>query len=288
MSRETIGLLLGFLGVVIFGATLPATRAAVADLAPWFVTMGRAAVAGLLAALVLVGLRRKPPTRAQLPDLLIASFCVVVGFPGLIGLAMQTVPASHGGVVLGILPLVTALFGALFAGDRPSRAFWGWSLLGSFLVIVFAIRDAGMTLMLGDVYLFCSVFAAGLGYVFSARLSRAMPGWEVISWAVIVALPITVPMSLWLQPADWGAVRTSAWIGFGYAALFSMYIGFFAWNAGLAMGGVARVSQVQLLQTFVTLVISAFLLGERIEAVTIIFAVAVMAVVLMGRRSPVR
>jgi drug/metabolite transporter (DMT)-like permease len=288
MSRETIGLLLGFLAVVIFGATLPATRAAVADLSPWFVTMGRAAVAGLLAALVLLVLRRRPPTKAQLPDLAIASFCVVVGFPGLIGLAMQTVPASHGGVVLGILPLATALFGALFAGDRPSPAFWGWSLLGSLLVVAFAIRDADMSLTLGDVYLFFSVFAAGLGYVFSARLSRAMPGWEVISWAVVVALPITIPISLWLQPADWSVVRTSAWIGFGYVALFSMYLGFFPWNAGLAMGGVARVSQVQLLQTFVTLAISAFLLGERIETMTILFAIAVVIVVLLGRRAPIR
>jgi drug/metabolite transporter (DMT)-like permease len=201
---------------------------------------------------------------------------------------MQTVPASHGGVVLGILPLATALFGALFAGDRPSPAFWGWSLLGSLLVIIFAIRDADMTLTLGDIYLFFSVFAAGLGYVFSARLSRSMPGWEVISWAVVVALPVTIPMALWLQPTDWAAVRMSAWVGFGYAALFSMYLGFFPWNAGLAMGGVARVSQVQLLQTFVTLAISAFLLGEHIETMTIIFAVAVMAVVLMGRRAPVR
>jgi drug/metabolite transporter (DMT)-like permease len=288
MSRETTGLLLGFLGVVIFGATLPATRAAVADLSPWFVTAGRAAVAGLLALAVLAVMRRSLPERNLWRDLAIASFCIVIGFPGLIGLAMQTVPASHGGVVLGILPLATALFGAIFGGDRPSLAFWFWSVVGAALVILFAIRDADMMLTMGDIYLFLSVFAAALGYVFSARLSRHMPGWEVVSWAVVVALPVTVPLAFWLQPADFAAVRFSSWIGFGYAAVFSMYLGFFPWNAGLAMGGVARVSQVQLLQTFVTLAVSATLLGERIDLVTVGFAIAVVLVVLLERRAPVK
>jgi drug/metabolite transporter (DMT)-like permease len=287
VSRETIGLLLGLLGVIIFGATLPATRAAVADLSPWFVTMGRAAIAGVIAAAVLLASMRPLPPKAMLTDLLIASVCIVVGFPALIGLAMQTVPASHGGVVLGILPLATALFGAIFGGERPSLTFWVWSLIGAALVIAFSIRDADMTLTLGDIYLFFSVFAAALGYVFSARLSRLLPGWEVISWAVVIALPFTVPIALWLMPADPGAVRTSAWLGFAYAAIFSMYLGFFPWNAGLAMGGVARVSQVQLLQTFVTLTVSATLLGEVVDMTTIAFAVAVVVVVLLGRRAPI-
>ncbi len=287
MSRETLGLLLGFLGVVIFGATLPATRAAVADLAPWFVTTGRAAVAGLLAAVVLIALRRPVPDRALWRELVVASSCVTLAFPGLIGLAMQTVPASHGGVVLGILPLATALFAAMFSGDRPSRAFWFWSAAGAALVVAFSLRESDLKVTAGDGYLFLSVFAAALGYVFSARVSRHMPGWEVISWAVVVALPVTLPLAFWLQPVDPSAVRFSAWLGFGYAAVFSMYLGFFPWNAGLAMGGVARVSQVQLLQTFVTLGVSAALLGERVDLVTLVFAVAVVGVVLLGRRAPV-
>jgi drug/metabolite transporter (DMT)-like permease len=287
MPRETLGLLLGLLGVVIFGATLPATRAAVADLAPWFVTTGRAAVAGGLAAIVLAVLRRPVPNKALWRDLAVASSCVTLGFPGLIGLAMQTVPASHGGVVLGILPLATALFAAIFSGDRPSRAFWFWSAVGAALVVVFSLRDSDLKVTVGDVYLFLAVFAAALGYVFSARVARHMPGWEVISWAVVVSLPITLPLAFWLQPADPGAVRFSAWAGFAYAALFSMYLGFFPWNAGLAMGGVARVSQTQLLQTFVTLGLSAVLLGERIDLVTVCFAVAVVGVVLLGRRAPI-
>jgi drug/metabolite transporter (DMT)-like permease len=288
ISRETLGLLLGFVGVVIFGATLPATRAAVVDLAPWFVTTGRAAVAGLIALGVLLILRRRFPKRELWPNITIVSFCVCFGFPGLIGLAMQTVPASHGGVVLGILPLGTAICGALFAGERPSTGYWICGILGAVLVVAFAMRESDMVLTIGDVYLFLSVIAASVGYAFSGKLSRDMPGWEVISWALIVALPLTIPLALWLMPADPSVVRSSAWIGFAYAAIMSMYLGFFPWNAGLAMGGVARVSQVQLLQTFVTLVISALILGEKIDAETMIFAVAVVGVVMLGRMTGIK
>ena len=288
MTRETLGLLLGFLGVVIFGATLPATRAAVADLAPWFVTHGRASAAGCIALVVLLVLRRALPSRDLWRDLAIASICLVIGFPGFIGLAMQSVPASHGGVVLGILPLATALFGALFTGERPSTAYWICGIVGALLVVGFAIRDADMTLTLGDIYLFLAVLVSSLGYVFSARLARHMPGWEVISWAVVIALPVTLPMTFWLQPADWSVVRPSAWIGFAYVAVMSQYVGFFAWNAGLAMGGVARVSQVQLLQTFVTLLVAAAFLGETIDLVTLLFAIAVVGIVLAGRWAPIK
>jgi drug/metabolite transporter (DMT)-like permease len=288
ISRETLGLLLGFLGVVIFGATLPATRAAVVDLAPWFVTTGRAAVAGFIALAVLLLLRRRLPAHALWRDIIIVSLCVCFGFPGLIGLAMQTVPASHGGVVLGILPLGTAICGAIFTGERPSPAYWICGIIGALLVVAFALRESDVTLTIGDIYLFLSVIAASIGYAFSGKLSREMPGWEVISWALVIALPMTIPLAIWLMPADPLAVRNSAWIGFAYAALMSMYLGFFPWNAGLAMGGVARVSQVQLLQTFVTLIVAAIFLEERIDAVTIVFAVAVVAVVLLGRLTAVK
>jgi drug/metabolite transporter (DMT)-like permease len=291
MSRDSLGYLLGFIGVVIFGGTLPATRAAVADLAPWFVTMGRAAVAGILALALLVALRRRLPPRDLWPDLALAAAALVIGFPGFIGLAMQTVPASQGGVVLGILPLATAVCGALFAGDRPPPAFWAWGVAGAALVVAFTLKDTGLTVSVGNIYLLAAVVVTGVGYVFSARVSRRMPGWETISWCCVLALPLTLPAALWLRPVDPGAVSWSAWAGFAYSAVMSQYLGFFAWNAGLVMGGVARVSQVQLLQTFVTLGLSALLLGERIDGVTLAFAVAVMGVVLAGRaasRGPVR
>jgi drug/metabolite transporter (DMT)-like permease len=283
MSRETIGYLLGLLGVVIFGATLPATRLAVADLAPWFVTTGRAAVAGLLALAVLSVMRRPLPPRDLWFDLCFASAALVIGFPGLIGLAMQTVPASQGGVVLGILPLATAVAGTLFAGDRPRWPFWLWGAAGAALVLSFTIWKNGLVLAQGNLYLLAAVVVTGLGYVFSARASRRMPGWETISWCCVIALPATLPAALLLWPPDLAAVRAPAWAGFAYVAVMSQYVGFFAWNAGLAMGGVARVSQTQLLQTFLTLAVAAAILGERIDAVTGLFAIAVVGVVLAGR-----
>jgi drug/metabolite transporter (DMT)-like permease len=287
-SRESLGLMLGFLGVVIFGGTLPATRLAVADLAPWFVTMGRAAVAGLMALAVLLILRRSLPPKDLLRSFMIVALCLVVGFPGFAGLAMQTVPASHGGVVLGILPLATAICGAIFAGERPSPGYWICGIIGAVLVLVFAFRGSGMHLALGDIYLFLAVVVCSIGYAFSGRLSRQMPGWEVISWALVLSLPITIPVSIWLMPSDFSAVRASAWLGFAYAAVMSMYLGFFPWIAGLALGGVARVSQVQLLQTFVTLAISAVFLGEVIDLTTVGFAIAVVGVVLVGRFTAVK
>lgn len=283
MSRETLGYGLGLLAVVIFGATLPATRLAVADLAPWFVTMGRAAVAGLLALAVLAVLRRPLPPRDLWPDLALASVALVIGFPGLVGLSMLTVPASQGGVVLGILPLATAVAGAIFAGDRPRWPFWAWGVTGAALILAFTVQKNGIVLAEGNLYLLAAVAVTGLGYVFSARISRRLPGWETISWCCVLALPVTLPSALCLWPADIGAVGLPAWAGFAYVAIMSQYIGFFAWNAGLAMGGVARVSQTQLLQTFVTLAVSALVLGERIDGATLLFAVAVVGVVLAGR-----
>ncbi|MFM9975482.1 MAG: DMT family transporter [Beijerinckiaceae bacterium] len=288
LSRETQGLLLGFLGVVIFSGTLPATRLAVVDLAPWFVTMGRAAVAGLMALGVLVFLRRAWPQKAQWRDFAIVALCLIIGFPGFIGLAMLTVPASHGGVVLGILPLATAICAALFNGERPSLQYWICGIIGAVLVVFFALRESGMQVVLGDLYLFCSVVVCAVGYAYSGRLSRQMPGWEVISWALVFSLPVTIPVTLWLMPADVSSVRTSAWLGFAYAAVMSMYLGFFAWNAGLALGGVARVSQVQLLQSFATLAVSAVFLGESIEPATLFFALAVVGVVLLGRLAAIK
>lgn len=288
MNRETLGLLLGLLGVCIFGATLPATRVAVSELAPWFVTSGRAAVAGLLALGVILLLRRPVPAQSEWLRIITASACLVVGFPGFIGLAMQTVPASHGGVVLGIMPLATAIFGAFLSGERPSAAFWVCGVLGATVVVGFTLRESAFQLSLGDAYLFGGIVCTALGYVISADLTRTRPGWEVISWQVVAALPLTVPLALWLMPAAPASISLRPWLGFAYLALFSQYIGFFAWNAGLALGGVARVSQVQLLQTFVTLGVAALVLGEHIGLDTILFAVLVIAIVLMGRVARIR
>ena len=285
LSRETLGLIIGTIGVIIFGVTLPMTRIAVVSLDPWFVTMGRAALAGLVALCVLVVLKRSVPTRSELMRLGVAAVFVIVGFPGFTGFAMRLVPASHGGVVLGILPLVVALFGAIAARERPSVGFWLSALAGAALVIGFSLRDGEGGLGLGDVLLLGAVLSAASGYTVLAGLTKSRPGWEVISWTVVISLPVTLPFAVLTAPSDLFAVPLPHWGAFLYLGLMSQYVGFFFWNTGLAMGGQARVSQTQLLQTFVTLAFAAWVNGEQVDLLTWIFAVAVVGVVLIGRRT---
>jgi len=285
MSRQTLGMGLGFIGIAIFGGTLPATRLAVEGLDPFFITLGRAAASGLLSAGLLLILRRRWPNTRQIRTMLICIVTLVLGFPGLMALAMLTVPASHGGVVLGILPLTTAAAASLILGERPSLRFWLLAGLGTTVVVVFALRDSGGEIAIGDIYLFLAAVSTSIGYVFSADLSHDMPGWEVISWILVLALPLTLPLAIWLWPANPGAVPAAAWVAFAYVSVFSMFVGFFAWNAGLVMGGVARVSQVQLLQTFVTLGLSAVINGEHVGPSTIAVAALVVAIVAAGRNA---
>ena len=285
LSRETLGLIIGTIGVIIFGVTLPMTRIAVVSLDPWFVTMGRAALAGLVALCVLVVLKRSVPTRSELMRLGVAAVFVIVGFPGFTGFAMRLVPASHGGVVLGILPLVVALFGAIAARERPSFGFWLSALAGAALVIGFSLRDGEGGFGLGDILLLGAVLSAASGYMVLAGLTKSRPGWEVISWTVVISLPVTLPFAVLTAPSDLFAVPLPHWGAFLYLGLMSQYVGFFFWNTGLAMGGQARVSQTQLLQTFVTLAFAAWVNGEQVDLLTWIFAVAVVGVVLIGRRT---
>lgn len=284
--RVGLGMALGLIGVAIFGGSLPATKLALVDFSPAFVTFSRAAMAGFAGAALLLALRRRFPREALSP-ILWSALLLGFGFSGFMALGMASVPASAGGVVLGIMPLGTAILAALFAGERPSRAFWVWGFVGGALVVVFALRDSGGGLSIGYVWLFLAAASSTTGYLFSAKLARVMPGWEVISWAMTAALPAALIGSyLTFEPQYVEASATSL-IALLYAGFFAMFLGFFAWNAGLAMGGIARVSQVQLLQVFFTLAISAFVVGERIDAATIGFAVAVAASVWMGRRAKI-
>lgn len=285
LSPQTIGMGLGFIGITIFGGTLPATRLAVSGLDPFFITVGRAAASGLLSGALLLLLRRRWPSARQIRTMIVCIATLVFGFPGLMALSMQTIPASHGGVVLGILPLTTAVAASLILGERPSLRFWLLASLGTVVVVAFALRDSGGEIAIGDIYLFLAAIATSIGYVFSADLSHEMPGWEVISWILVLALPLTLPLAIWLWPADPAAVPASAWIAFAYVSVFSMFIGFFAWNAGLVIGGVARVSQVQLLQTFITLGLSAIINGEHVGPSTIAVAALVVAIVAAGRNA---
>lgn len=284
--RPALGYALGLIGVVIFSGTLPATRFAVETFDPWFITFGRAALATAFAMATLTLLRRQLP-RKHVPALLLAGLLLVYGFPGFMGLAMLTVPSSHGGVVLGILPLATAVFATLWAGERPSPLFWLCAIIGSVLIIIFALLDGAWGFAIGDLWLLFAGLAASAGYVISGKLSRNMPGWEVICWALVLTAPASfLATFLTWEPAYRDASASALW-AFVYLGLGSMFLGFFAWNAGLALGGMARVGQLQLFQTFFTVALGAWLLGETVTLETWGFAFAILVVVLLGRKARV-
>jgi drug/metabolite transporter (DMT)-like permease len=285
VSRARLGLLLGFVGMAIFGGTLPATRIAVSEIDPIALTSLRTAIAGLCSLALLLVLRRPLPPRALWPQLMITMLCVAILFPLLMSLGMQRVDASHGGVVLGILPIATALVAVAITHERPRPLFWIASVGGAALVVAFALRQGGGTLSAGDLLLFAAVAVAAVGYAFSGRLTSQMPGWEVISWVLVIALPVSIPAAALTMPADIGHIALKPWLGLLYVALFSQWIGFFAWNAGLAMGGIARVSQIQLLQPFITFVLAACFNGETITPSIVLFASAVVATVAISTRT---
>jgi drug/metabolite transporter (DMT)-like permease len=285
VSRERLGLLLGFIGMVIFGGTLPATRIAVSQIDPIALTALRTAIAGLCSLALLVALRRKPPPRALWPQLVIAMLCVAVVFPLLMSMGMQRVDASHGGVVLGVLPIATALAAVVVAHERPRPLFWIASVAGAALVIAFSLRQGGGTFSTGDLLLFAAVAVSAIGYTFSGRLASHMPGWEVISWILVIGLPLSLPAAVLTMPHDVGQIALKPWLGLLYVALFSQWIGFFAWNAGLAIGGIARVSQVQLLQPFVTFALASIFNDETITLQILLFAAAVVVTVAISTRT---
>jgi len=285
LSRETLGLLLGFIGVAVFGGTLPATRIAVSAIDPIALTALRTAIAGLCSLVLLIVLRRPLPPRRLWPQLAVAMLGVCILFPFLMALAVQTVDASHGGVVLGILPVATALVAVLITHERPKPLFWIASMVGAALVVGFALRQGGGTLSSGDLLLLAAVAVSAIGYAFSGRLTAEMPGWEVISWVLVMGLPISLPAAVFTLPADLTDIPLKPWLALLYVALFSQWIGFFAWNAGMAMGGIARVSQVQLLQPFITFALAACFNGETITLQTVLFASAVVATVAISTRT---
>lgn len=290
MSAESRGLAWGALGVLIFALTLPMTRLAVGDagdpqLSPAFVTAGRAALAGLLSVAWLRLAGAPVPPRALWPALAASALGTVVGFPLFLALALREVDAMHAAVVTGVLPLGTAVVGALVLRQRPSAAFWAAALAGCTLVLGYAAWQGGGRLGAADGLLGLAVLSASGGYVAGARAGAVLPAPQVICWVLVGSLPLTLPVALALWPA--APVRPSAWLGFGYAAVFSMWLGFFAWYRGLVLGGVVRVSQVQLLQPFLALIAAALLLGERPDGATLLCAAAVLAVVFLGRRTRV-
>ncbi len=287
LSDRTRGLLWGALGVLAFSVSLPATRVALlGGMSPAFVSFGRAGVAGVLSLVVLVAWRQRWPGWRVVGRLLSTSAGIVFGFPLFIGFALKRVPAAHGIVVTGLLPAMTAVFAVVRGGERPSVLFWLAALAGLGCVMAFAWVAGGGVVAPADLLLLGAVVTGAWGYAEGAVLSRTLGAVRVICLVLVASVPLTVPLMAWAATSvDWGAVTPAAWLGFSYLSLVSMFAGFFAWYHGLALGGVARVGQVQLLQPLLSLLWAGLLLGERITAAMFAVAVAVILCVAVAQRS---
>jgi drug/metabolite transporter (DMT)-like permease len=285
MSDATRGAVFGFLGVLVFSLTLPATRAAVPELGSVVVGLGRALVAALLAGLLLLVLRERPPPRRHLPGLVIVAAGAVIGFPLLSAAALLSVPAAHGAVVVGLVPAATAVMAVLRASERPPRAFWVAVVAGVVAVLVFAAAEGAGRPQPADLLLLLAVLFAGLSYAEGGRLARELGGWRVICWALLLAAPaLIVPVAIAVGRNGLSATP-KAWLGFAYVAVFSMFLGFFVWYRGLALGGVARVGQIQLIQPVLTLLWAALLLGEPVGVPTLLASLLVIGSVALSRWS---
>lgn len=291
-KSSALGLWLGMLAMALFGLTLPMTRlaigsAAAPQLSPWFVTFGRAVFAALLSATFLLATRSRIPARAHWPDLALAALGNAIGYPLLLAFALRSVSASHAAVVTALLPLATAVAAAWMLRQRAPFGFWASAVAGTGLVVIFAMLKAAQSGQSyvpthADIWLVGAVAAASIGYVAGARLTPVLGAERVICWVTILMLPLSLPAAALTWPAT--PVAPSAWAGFIYVGLFSMWAAFFAWYRALHLGGAVLVSQVQVLQPFFAIAFAVPLLGEAIDPMTIVFAVAVMVTVALGRR----
>ncbi|WP_454879623.1 DMT family transporter [Sphingobacterium detergens] len=264
-TESSNGWLNGLLGVIIFSGSLPATRIAVLDLDPFFVTVARATIAGMLALIVLVINKEKFPQKTQFLSLGIVALGVVIGFPLLSALALRYVTSAHSIVFVGILPVSTAVFGIIRGGERPRPIFWIFSILGSLLVVGYALKQGISSSPIGDILMLLSVILCGLGYAEGGKLSKTLGGWQVISWALVFSLPVALPLTYIFLPSTVAHVGIGAWASLAYVSLFSMFIGFIFWYKGLAQGGIASIGQLQLLQPFFGLILAASLLHEEVN-----------------------
>ncbi|WP_343561243.1 DMT family transporter [Sphingobacterium sp.] len=266
----------GLLGVIIFSGSLPATRIAVLDLDPFFVTVARATIAGILALIVLLINKEKFPQKTQFLSLGIVALGVVIGFPLLSALALRYVTSAHSIVFVGILPVSTAVFGIIRGGERPRPVFWIFSILGSLFVVGYALMQGISSSPVGDILMLLSVILCGLGYAEGGKLSKTLGGWQVISWALVFSLPVALPLTYIFLPTTVAHVGIGAWTSLAYVSFFSMFIGFIFWYKGLAQGGIASVGQLQLLQPFFGLILAASLLREEVSIGMLFVTIAVI------------
>lgn len=285
--KEKIGILLGLLGVICFSLTLPATSVAVEYFGTTFVGLGRAVIASILVAIILIGRKEKLPSARQFKSLVIVSLGAVLGFPLLTSWAMTSLPVSHGAVELALLPLATAGFAMMRAGEMPSLRFWLSSIAGALAVIIYAIYLGLGQLHIADFALLAAVVILGLSYAEGGLLAQEIGSWQVIAWAIIIAVPVLIiPVSLNVS-GEMLHAPLKAWISFLYLAIVSQFLAYVAWYGGMAMGGISRVSQIQYLQPFLMIIFAALFLHESISVFTIVIAIAVVLSVMIGKNASI-
>lgn len=288
MNKETKGMLIGFIGILIFSLTLPVSKIAVLSFNPYFIAFGRATLAGLVALAYLAYKKESLPSKIDFGKYVVIALGVVFGFPIFTTVAMTQGSSSHGAVILGMMPLATTVIGVIRFKERPSLGFWLVSLMGAALVVIYALLKNSGSFTYIDGLLVLGGICACVGYVEGGELSRRMNPRAVISWALVISLPINIVASFLTFNPEYINAGDVAWISFVYLSLFPMFLGFFFWYEGLAIGGIARVSQVQLIQPFCTLLAASVLLGDPITAMNLVFAVLVVSTVILGKRMLVK
>lgn len=288
MSQESKGMLIGFVGILIFSLTLPITKVVLVSFNPYFIAFGRALLAGLFALAYLLYTRAPLPTRPDYMKLIVIALGVIFGFPIFTTIAMQEGSSAHGAVILGMMPLATTVIGVIRFKERPSLGFWLVSILGAGLVVVYALLKNSGSFTYIDGLLVLGGICACVGYVEGGELSRKMSPSQVISWALVISLPVNLVATVFsFDAAYWGA-NPFIWTSFIYLGLFPMYLGFFFWYGGLAIGGIARVSQVQLIQPFCTLIAASLILGDRLTLMNMVFAFLVVSTVVLSKKMLVK
>lgn len=291
LTNENKGYVLGLVAVIAFSLTLPITKYLTHHLSIWDIGIGRSLLAALAAGVILLAYKQKLPSPSQFVRLCVTASGIAFGFPILTALGMQTVPSSHGGIILGGMPLATAIIGCFLSGERPRALFWGVALAGFLVIAAYSVVSAGsasdLALYQGDFALLGAVLFAGLGYAQGGLLARELGGWQVICWTLVISMPLLVPLTLFT--ADYSAFRELSLFGWGafvFLALVNSLVGFFFWYRALAIGGVAKISQIQLLQTFFTFGFAALWLGEVISFEMIVFLSITMAIVWLSKKIP--
>ncbi len=295
LNKENKGFIFGFFGILIFSLTPPATKIALGfdnnALSPEFITFGRSALAGTLSLMYLLFFKKKIPNIKYIFNILIISISLTVGFPLFLSLGLIHSTSTHAAVILTLMPLLTAVFASFYFKQKASLGFWICSLIGCIVVVIYTLirgrtDDGVIELSYADILFFISVIAGAIGYIFGAKLTKIMGSVDVISWALAFALPFHLIFALYYFPIK--EIPMISWLGFLYVALFSQWIGFFAWYKGLDLGGAVRVSQIQLLMPFLTFIFSIILLREILDSFTIFFSIAVVIVIYVSKKTNIQ